>query len=191
MDYGRLRTEKNSLHAWRFAKSMWQALFNVEQTYPKQMGLHVQSLPVQCNNPEPRRATDVSHSFQYRKLPSRSWNYRKPAEYARNACFSADHHFGKLARKQNLMRECQDSLYRMYTIPSVSVVDCFQESRQQVKCCLQMVTVNNSQSELSEALKLCVVKLFIGCNGISDQAETGNDSGSSVPGNEGPDHQRF
>nr|XP_029717072.1 transcription-associated protein 1-like [Aedes albopictus] len=89
------------------------------------------------------------------------------------------------------MRECQDSLYRMYTIPSVSVVDCFQESRQQVKCCLQMVTVNNSQSELSEALKLCVVKLFIGCNGISDQAGTGNDSGSSVPGNEGPDHQRF
>lgn len=35
-------------------------------------------------------------------------------------------HFGKIARKQNLTGVCQDSLYRIYTIPSVPVVDCFQ-----------------------------------------------------------------
>ncbi|EAT34853.1 AAEL012951-PA, partial [Aedes aegypti] len=63
-------------------------------------------------------------------------------------------HFGKIARKQNLTGVCQDSLYRIYTIPSVPVVDCFQKIRQQVKCCLQMAAVNNSRSELSEALEV-------------------------------------
>ncbi|XP_058465654.1 transcription-associated protein 1 isoform X1 [Malaya genurostris] len=62
-------------------------------------------------------------------------------------------HFGKIARKQNLTGVCQDSLYRIYTIPSVPVVDCFQKIRQQVKCCLQMAAVN-SRSELSEALEV-------------------------------------
>lgn len=34
-------------------------------------------------------------------------------------------HFGKIARKQNLTGVCQDSLSRIYTIPSVPLVDCF------------------------------------------------------------------
>ncbi|XP_058123036.1 transcription-associated protein 1 [Anopheles ziemanni] len=62
-------------------------------------------------------------------------------------------HFGKIARKQNLTSVCQDSLSRIYTIPSVPVVDCFQKIRQQVKCCLQMASVT-SRAELAEALEV-------------------------------------
>ncbi|XP_058058029.1 transcription-associated protein 1 isoform X2 [Anopheles bellator] len=60
-------------------------------------------------------------------------------------------HFGKIARKQNLTSVCQDSLSRIYTIPSVPIVDCFQKIRQQVKCCLQTASVT-SRAELTEAL---------------------------------------
>lgn len=62
-------------------------------------------------------------------------------------------HFGKIARKHNLTGVCQDSLSRIYTIPSVPVVDCFQKIRQQVKCCLQMAASSDRQ-ELNEALEV-------------------------------------
>ncbi|XP_035793214.1 transcription-associated protein 1-like isoform X2 [Anopheles albimanus] len=62
-------------------------------------------------------------------------------------------HFGKIARKQNLTSVCQDSLSRIYTIPSVPIVDCFQKIRQQVKCCLQTASVT-SRAELTEALEV-------------------------------------
>lgn len=62
-------------------------------------------------------------------------------------------HFGKIARKHNLTGVCQDSLSRIYTIPSVPVVDCFQKIRQQVKCCLQMAALSDRQ-ELNEALEV-------------------------------------
>lgn len=35
-------------------------------------------------------------------------------------------HFGKMARKHNLTGVCQDSLSRIYTIPSVPIIECFQ-----------------------------------------------------------------
>lgn len=38
-------------------------------------------------------------------------------------------HFGRIARKQNLTSVCQDSLSRIYTIPEVPIVDCFQVYR--------------------------------------------------------------
>lgn len=60
-------------------------------------------------------------------------------------------HFGKVARKHNLTTVCQDSLSRIYTIPSVPIVDCFQKIIQQVKCCLQMAATGG-QSELNAAL---------------------------------------
>ena len=72
-------------------------------------------------------------------------------------------HYGYIARKQGLTGVCLDSLsrlvvahlmqfnitlnlpltsfyvcYRIHTIPSVPIVDCFQKIRQQVKCYLQM-----------------------------------------------------
>lgn len=62
-------------------------------------------------------------------------------------------HFGKMARKQNLTNVCQDTLSRIYTIPSVPIVDCFQKIRQQVKCYLQ-VPPTSSRTELSEALEV-------------------------------------
>jgi len=46
-------------------------------------------------------------------------------------------HFGKIARKQNLKGICLDSLSKIYTIPSVPIVDCFLKIRQQVKCYVQ------------------------------------------------------
>ncbi|XP_014255602.1 transformation/transcription domain-associated protein [Cimex lectularius] len=65
-------------------------------------------------------------------------------------------HFGKIARKQNLTGVCQDSLSRIYTIPTVPVVDCFQNIRQQVKCYLQMASQSgqSGQKELQEGLKV-------------------------------------
>lgn len=62
-------------------------------------------------------------------------------------------HFGKIARKQNLTNVCQDSLSRIYTIPSVPIIDCFQKIRQQVKCYLQAIP-SSSRTELSEALEV-------------------------------------
>lgn len=62
-------------------------------------------------------------------------------------------HFGKIARKHNLTRVCKDSLLRIYTIPSVPVVDCFQKILQEVKCCLQMAVLS-SRTELSRALEM-------------------------------------
>lgn len=58
-------------------------------------------------------------------------------------------HFGKIARKQKLANVCLDSLNKIYSIPSVPVVDCFQKVRQQVKCYLQMASMNN-KNELQE-----------------------------------------
>ena len=62
-------------------------------------------------------------------------------------------HFGKIARKHNLTGVCLDSLSRIYTIPSVPIVDCFQKIRQQVKCYLQMASVSG-KNELQEGLEV-------------------------------------
>lgn len=62
-------------------------------------------------------------------------------------------HFGKMARKHNLTGVCQDSLSRIYTIPSVPIVDCFQKIRQQVKCYLQIASTNG-RDELPAALEV-------------------------------------
>ncbi|XP_049825027.1 transcription-associated protein 1 isoform X2 [Aethina tumida] len=60
-------------------------------------------------------------------------------------------HFGKIARKHKLSSVCLETLNRIYTIPSVPIVDCFQKVRQQVKCYLQMASMNN-KNELQEGL---------------------------------------
>ena len=62
-------------------------------------------------------------------------------------------HFGKIARKQNLTGVCLDSLSKIYTIPSVPIVDCFQKIRQQVKCYVQMA-VSAGKNELQEGLEV-------------------------------------
>ncbi|XP_023247442.1 transformation/transcription domain-associated protein [Copidosoma floridanum] len=61
-------------------------------------------------------------------------------------------HFGKIARKHNLTGVCLDSLSRIYTIPSVPIVDCFQKIRQQVKCYVQMTA--SGKNELQEGLEV-------------------------------------
>ncbi|XP_037947653.1 transcription-associated protein 1 isoform X2 [Teleopsis dalmanni] len=62
-------------------------------------------------------------------------------------------YFGKIARKQGLTGVCQETLSRIYTIPSVPILDCFQKIRQQVKCYLQMPP-SAGRSELNEALEV-------------------------------------
>ncbi|XP_066149283.1 transcription-associated protein 1 isoform X2 [Euwallacea fornicatus] len=62
-------------------------------------------------------------------------------------------HFGKIARKQKLANVCLDSLNKIYSIPSVPVVDCYEKVRQQVKCYLQMASMNN-KNELQEGLEV-------------------------------------
>lgn len=61
-------------------------------------------------------------------------------------------HFGKIARKHNLTGVCLESLSRIYTIPSVPIVDCFQKIRQQVKCYVQMTACG--KNELQEGLEV-------------------------------------
>lgn len=62
-------------------------------------------------------------------------------------------HFGKIARKHKLTNVGLESLNRMYTIKSVPIVDCYQNIRQQVKCYLQLASVNN-KAELQEGIKV-------------------------------------
>ncbi|EDW01948.1 GH20167 [Drosophila grimshawi] len=61
--------------------------------------------------------------------------------------------FGRIARKHNLTGVCQETLSRIYTIPSVPIVDCFQKIRQQVKCYLQMPSTSG-RNEINEALEV-------------------------------------
>uniref|UniRef100_A0A8D8UEY6 Transformation/transcription domain-associated protein n=1 Tax=Cacopsylla melanoneura TaxID=428564 RepID=A0A8D8UEY6_9HEMI len=61
--------------------------------------------------------------------------------------------FGKIARKHHLTSVCLDSLFRLYTIPSVPIVDCFEKIRQQVKCYLQMAALDG-KNQLQEGLEV-------------------------------------
>lgn len=97
-------------------------------------------------------------------------------------------HYGYIARKQGLTGVCLDSLsrlvvahlmqfnitlnlpltsfhvcYRIHTIPSVPIVDCFQKIRQQVKCYLQMAGGMGKQElqEVSEIEELQRKKIVI------------------------------
>lgn len=67
--------------------------------------------------------------------------------------FQAIIHFGKIGRKHNLTGVCLDSLSRIYTIPFVPIVDCFQKIRQQVKCYVQMAQLTGNK-ELQEGLEV-------------------------------------
>ena len=58
-------------------------------------------------------------------------------------------HHARIARKQDLISVCLDNLSRIYTIPSVPIVDCFQKIRQQVKCYLQS-SLTLGKGELQE-----------------------------------------
>ncbi|VEN47748.1 unnamed protein product, partial [Callosobruchus maculatus] len=62
-------------------------------------------------------------------------------------------HFGKIARKHKLTSVCLDTLNKIYSISSVPIVDCFQKVRQQVKCYLQMASMND-ENGLSEGLEV-------------------------------------
>nr|CAH7738958.1 unnamed protein product [Callosobruchus chinensis] len=62
-------------------------------------------------------------------------------------------HFGKIARKHKQTSVCLDTLNKIYSISSVPIVDCFQKVRQQVKCYLQMASMNDKNG-LSEGLEV-------------------------------------
>jgi len=70
-----------------------------------------------------------------------------------NLNFQAICHFGKIARKQNQTSVCLEALSKIYTIPSVPIVDCFQKIKQQVKCYIQQAQILG-RNELSEALEI-------------------------------------
>ncbi|KAL1465116.1 hypothetical protein WDU94_004709 [Cyamophila willieti] len=61
--------------------------------------------------------------------------------------------FGKIARKHNLTSVCLESLFKLYRIPSVPIVDCFEKIRQQVKCYVQMAT-SDGRDQLQEGLEV-------------------------------------
>ncbi|KAG7311694.1 hypothetical protein JYU34_002748 [Plutella xylostella] len=87
-------------------------------------------------------------------------HYDSQAEHAHNHSMLGVHasaqaiiHFAKIGRKHNLSGVCLDSLHRIYTIPSVPIVDCFQKIRQQVKCHIQM-SWTEGKDELQEGLDM-------------------------------------
>lgn len=87
-------------------------------------------------------------------------HYDSQTEHASNHSMLGVHasaqaiiHFAKIARKHNLSGVCLDSLHRIYTIPSVPIVDCFQKIRQQVKCHIQM-SWTEGKDELQEGLDM-------------------------------------
>ncbi|XP_047506869.1 transcription-associated protein 1 isoform X1 [Pieris napi] len=87
-------------------------------------------------------------------------HYDSQADHASNHSMLGVHasaqaiiHFAKIARKHNLSGVCLDSLHRIYTIPSVPIVDCFQKIRQQVKCHIQM-SWTEGKDELQEGLDM-------------------------------------
>ncbi|KAL0894581.1 hypothetical protein ABMA27_013148 [Loxostege sticticalis] len=87
-------------------------------------------------------------------------HYDSQTEHASNHSMLGVHasaqaiiHFAKIARKHNLSGVCLDSLHRIYTIPSVPIVDCFQKIRQQVKCHIQM-SWTEGKEELQEGLDM-------------------------------------
>ncbi|XP_026322829.1 transcription-associated protein 1 isoform X2 [Hyposmocoma kahamanoa] len=87
-------------------------------------------------------------------------HYDSQTEHAANHSMLGVHasaqaiiHFAKIARKHNLSGVCLDSLHRIYTIPSVPIVDCFQKIRQQVKCHIQM-SWTEGKDELQEGLDM-------------------------------------
>lgn len=56
-----------------------------------------------------------------------------------------------MARKHKMTNLCLETLNKIYTISSVPIVDCFQKIRQQVKCYMQMASMNN-RIEINEGL---------------------------------------
>ncbi|CAL8129543.1 unnamed protein product [Orchesella dallaii] len=62
-------------------------------------------------------------------------------------------HFGKVARKHSLVGVALETLSKIYAIPSVPIVDCFQKIKQQVKCYIQQAQILG-RNELQEALEI-------------------------------------
>lgn len=63
--------------------------------------------------------------------------------------------FGKIARKHNLFEVCHNSLIRIYTIPEVPLMDCFQKIREEIKCYLQSAAMSENKSDgLNRALEV-------------------------------------
>lgn len=96
----------------------------------------------------------VGH-FDSQEISTKHDPAMKPSMVGVHASAQAIIHFAKVARKHNLPSVCLDSLSRIYTIPSVPIVDCFQKIRQQVKCYLLMASLGDKNS-LQEALDALV-----------------------------------
>ncbi|XP_033220023.1 transformation/transcription domain-associated protein-like [Belonocnema kinseyi] len=68
--------------------------------------------------------------------------------------------FGRVARKHNLSSVCLDSLTKIHGVESVTIVDCYQKIKQQVKCYLQMASIRGN-NDLKNALN-CIESTEIG-----------------------------
>ncbi|XP_045469394.1 transcription-associated protein 1 isoform X2 [Harmonia axyridis] len=62
-------------------------------------------------------------------------------------------HFGKIARKHKMPAVCLETLNKIYTIPSVPIIDCYQKIRQEVKSYLQIASLKD-KTEFQEILPL-------------------------------------
>lgn len=59
-------------------------------------------------------------------------------------------HFGKIARKHKMPAVCLETLNKIYTIPSVPIIDCYQKIRQEVKSYLQIAS-QKDKAEFQES----------------------------------------
>lgn len=134
-----VKTWRNRLPVIADDLTHWSDVFTWRQHHYQHIVGYFENSPGSSADPPPAK-TDAS---------------TKPSMVGVHASAQAIIHFAKVARKHNLPSVCLDSLSRIYTIPSVPIVDCFQKIRQQVKCYLLMASLGDKNS-LQEALDALV-----------------------------------
>ncbi|XP_008557972.1 transformation/transcription domain-associated protein [Microplitis demolitor] len=139
-----VKTWRNRLPVIADDLSHWSDIFTWRQHHYTFISSHYDSQQQQQQDPANAQSTTAA-------TPTTTTNNHSMLGV--HASAQAIIHFGKIARKHNLTGVCLDSLSRIYTIPSVPIVDCFQKIRQQVKCYLQMAAVSGN-NELQEGLEV-------------------------------------
>lgn len=84
------------------------------------------------------------HHYQYL-----STNFHNQSMLGVHANAQSIVHFGKIARKHNLVNVCLDTLGKIFAISSIPTVDCFQKIRQHIKCYIHLASITD-RSQLQE-----------------------------------------
>ena len=109
-----IKTWKNRMPFIADDLSYWSDIFSWRQLHYKSIMNYLES--------QPNESKDLAKQFLH-------------------AWAQSTNIFGKVARKHNLTSVCLDSLAKIHGVESVSIGDCYQKIKQQVKCYLQMASI--------------------------------------------------